>query len=75
MFIIPSTISKAIHKTLIKVNEQGTSAAAVKLIGFTNTPVLLPLKITIDHPFLYLIVEKQTGSVLFIGKVDNPALH
>lgn len=75
MFTIPSTISKAIHKAFIKVNEQGTIAAAVTVIGFSNTSISLPLKITVDHPFVYLIVEKQTGSVLFMGTVDNPALH
>ena len=66
-------ISKAIHKTYIKVNEAGTEAAAVTVIGigYTNSIPSLPV-FKLDHPFLYLIVEKQTGAVLFLGTVNDP---
>lgn len=66
-------ISKAIHKTYIKVNEEGTEAAAANVIGFTYTslPPSVPI-IKLDHPFLYAIVEKQTGAVLFLGMVNEP---
>lgn len=66
-------ISKAIHKTYIKVNEEGTEAAAVTVIGFTYTSLPVPPVFKLDHPFLYSIIEKQTGAVLFLGMVNDPA--
>jgi serine protease inhibitor len=69
-------ISKAIHKTYIKVNEEGTEAAAVTAIGiatataFPENPVF-----KINHPFLYTIIEKQTGAVLFAGVVNDPSAN
>lgn len=67
-------ISKAIHKAYIKVNEEGTKAAAVTAIGITITAMPLPPPVfKLDHPFLYSIVEKQTGAVLFLGIVNDPA--
>ncbi len=66
-------ISKAIHKAYIKVNEEGTEAAAVTAIGIgvTSFPTL-PTVFKLDHPFLYTIIEKQTGAVLFLGTVTDP---
>ncbi len=66
-------ISKAIHKTYIKVNEAGTEAAAVTAIGIEFTSVNTPPVLKVDHPFLYTIVEKQTGTVLFAGIVNDPS--
>jgi serpin B len=68
-------INKAIHKTYIKVNEQGTQAAAVTVIGVVTTVAPLETILTIDHPFLYAIIEKQTGTVLFVGTVNDPSQH
>lgn len=69
----PVHISKAIHKAYIKVNEAGTEAAAVTAIGVTVTTSLpSPRVFKLDHPFLYTIVEKQTGAVLFLGTVNDP---
>lgn len=68
-------ITKAMHKAYIKVNEEGTEAAAVTVIGIGDTAFTPGVKVTVDHPFVYLIVEKQTGTVLFMGKVGNPAVH
>jgi serpin B len=66
-------ITKAVHKTYIKVNESGTEAAAVTAIGvgFTSAPAQ-PAPLTLDHPFVYLITEKQTGSILFMGLLNDP---
>ena len=62
------------HKAFIEVNEEGTEAAAVTAItgGITTTVNHLPLKVNIDHPFLFFIVEKNTKSIIFIGRVLNP---
>jgi serpin B len=66
-------ISKAIHKAYIQVSESGTVATAVTAVGIS---VFLDLQsppvIKADHPFLYAIVEKQTGAVLFTGILNDP---
>lgn len=68
-------ISSVLHKTAIKVNEEGTEAAAVTVITFERTsagdenPVM-----QMDHPFLYVIRENSTGTILFIGQMVNPVL-
>lgn len=67
-------ISKALHKTYIAVDEQGTEAAAVTSIGMGTTSVPSNPVMDINRPFLYLITENQTGSILFLGMVANP-LH
>jgi serpin B len=67
-------ISAVIHKAYVDVNEEGTEAAAatgvtMKLtsIGPSRTPVFRA-----DHPFLFLIRDNYSGSILFIGRVINP---
>lgn len=62
------------HKTFIEVNEEGTEAAAVTIVAIDKTSVG-PQKTAfhVNRPFLYAIIEKSTGAVLFIGTVTNPA--
>ncbi len=64
------------HKTYIDVNENGTEAAAVTAVGMytTSMPSDMPKKIyfTVDRPFLYVITEKSTGAILFIGEIRAP---
>lgn len=67
-------ITKAVHKTYIKVNEQGTEAAAVTAIGMGTTSYGGPIIFKADHPFLYAIAEKQTGTILFTGVVNDPSV-
>lgn len=70
-------ISFVKHKTFVEVDEEGTEAAAVTIIGFETTserpsgPQWIPFHS--DRPFLFAITEKDTGAILFIGKVGNPA--
>ena len=68
-------ITKVKQKTFIKVNEQGTEAAAVTSVGIgvTSMPAN-PLEFHVNRPFLYAITEEDTGAILFIGKVENPLL-
>ena len=66
-------ISDVIHKAFVEVNEEGTEAAAataVELCGSAEPPQ--PLEFKADHPFLFLIRDNTTGSILFMGKVVNP---
>ncbi|MGH2642901.1 MAG: serpin family protein [Chitinophagaceae bacterium] len=68
-------ISKVIHKTYIEVNEQGTEAAAATAVGMATYSLDpdLPMVMDVNRPFLYVIAEKNTGVILFIGEVNNPA--
>lgn len=70
-------ISKVKQKSYIKVNEEGTEAAAVTIIEMVNTSSTgpAPRHVTLfkaDHPFVYLIRERSSGTILFIGKMENP---
>lgn len=68
-------ITKVKHKTYIKVNEEGTEAAAVTSvgIGITSFPSNPP-EFHVTRPFFYVITEEDTGAILFLGKVENPLL-
>jgi serpin B len=65
-------ISKVMHKTYIKTDEEGTEAAAVTSISFTDTSIGPEETIKIDRSFLFAIVEEDTHSILFIGRVFDP---
>jgi serpin B len=67
-------ISKVQHKAFVAVDETGTEAAAATSVSITVTAVLNPPQITMDHPFLFVIREMNTGLVLFAGTVNNPLL-
>jgi len=73
--VAPGTlqVSRAIHKTYIKVSEQGTEAAATTVITITETAIETPPTITFDHPFVYILRERQSGAILFIGLVSDPS--
>jgi len=66
-------INDVIHKTFVEVNEEGTEAAAVTVVdvGVTSAPPPLP-RMVLDHPFVYVIRERETGTILFIGQLMNP---
>lgn len=66
-------ISEVIHKTLIKVDEKGTEAAAVTQVGIVDTAAELDL-IRFDRPFVFAIREKSSGAVLFLGRIMDPTL-
>ena len=61
----------AVHKAYVGVNEEGTEAAAATAIGMGFTSVG-PLFIA-DHPFVFLIYDHVTGSILFLGRVVDPS--
>lgn len=75
MYTIPVDITKAIHKTYIDVDEEGTEAAAVTVIGIEPTVAgpSEPIIINIDHPFIYIIQEKSSGAILFMGLMNDPS--
>jgi serine protease inhibitor len=65
-------ISRVEQKAFIDVHELGTEAAAATSVGVGVTS--LPPSITFDRPFLFAIREKESGAILFIGRVGDPTL-
>lgn len=69
-------ISAVLHKAFVEVNEKGTEAAAatVVIMAPTGAPLRRPFvpSFNADHPFLFLIRDKLSGLILFIGKVESP---
>jgi len=65
-------ISEVKHKSFVEVNEQGTEAAAVTLVAIIKLSMPQDPDFIANKPFLFVIKEKQTNSILFIGKVMNP---
>jgi serpin B len=68
-------ISDVVHKAFVAVDEAGTEAAAATAViaGGAAPPAEHPVQITIDHPFIFLIRDIETGAILFVGRVLNPA--
>ncbi|MCB2205421.1 serpin family protein [bacterium] len=62
-------ISSVKHKTFVEVNEEGTEAAAVTSVEVGATSV--PPALIVDRPFVFVIHERNTGAVLFIGQVNK----
>jgi len=67
-------IGEVVHKAYVDVNEEGTEAAAATAVvmGMGGMGVAPPV-FRADHPFLFLIQENSTGSILFLGRMANPA--
>ncbi|MEM6641351.1 MAG: serpin family protein [Bacteroidota bacterium] len=67
---LPLAISKVIHQSFLEVNEEGSEAAAATVIGVELTS--LPAATHIDQPFVFLIRERNSGTILFSGKLLDP---
>jgi len=64
-------IAAVIHKAFVDVNEEGTEAAAATAVEMKALSAP-PLTFRADHPFIFLIRENLTGSILFLGRVIDP---
>ncbi|MCC5907116.1 MAG: serpin family protein [Balneolaceae bacterium] len=64
-------IDEVKHKTFIRVDEEGTEAAAVTSVGIGITS--MPPSVIVDRPFVFIIHERESGTNLFMGKVKNPS--
>lgn len=62
------------HRAFVEVNEEGTEAAAATAVEMVtkSAPVRDPV-FRADHPFMFLIRDNETGTILFLGRVANPA--
>ena len=69
-------IKAILHKAFVDVNEEGTEAAAASgvVMGFRSARLRpeQPPEFRADHPFMFLIRENQTGTILFMGRLANP---
>jgi serpin B len=73
----PRYISQIIHKAFVEVNEKGTEAAAVtviRMLGAGMVPIVEPTEFRADHPFIFLLVDSNTRTILFIWRILNPKL-
>jgi serpin B len=68
-------IGAVIHKAFVDVNEEGTEAAAATAVvmRIKMAKPAPPPTFRADHPFLFLIRDNGSGSILFMGRVSNPA--
>ena len=71
----PLFVSEVKQKSFVEVNEEGTEAAAVTTATVLAAAVFRPEKsfeMIVDRPFLFVIADDQTKSVLFMGMIYNP---
>ena len=68
-------IADVVHKAFVSVDEAGTEATAATAVVMEMTAVPgTPVEVTIDHPFVFLIRDIETGAILFVGRVVNPSV-
>jgi serpin B len=68
-------ISAVVHKAFVDVNEEGTEAAAATAVVMRMNAVMMPRPTPIfraDHPFIFLIRDTHSGSILFLGRLVDP---
>lgn len=68
----PLFINEVLQKTWIDVDEEGTTAAAATGVGVGLTDIATPPLVRADHPFIYLIRERLSGTILFVGAFCHP---
>lgn len=68
----PTVLSKILHKAVVKVNEDGTEAAAVTVVMFDGAAREPPVHFLADHPFSFFIMEELSGVIVFAGHVLDP---
>jgi serpin B len=67
-------ISDVFHKAFVAVDEAGTEAAAATAVLISRTALpILDVELTLDRPFIFLIRDQASGSILFLGRVVNPS--
>lgn len=69
-------ISEVLHKAFVDVNEEGTEAAAATAVIMTRMSFvdMGPTIFRADHPFIFLIRDNYSGSILFLGRVTDPTI-
>lgn len=68
-------ISAVVHQAFVAVDEAGTEAAAATAVIMEKLSMPVeepPVEVTVDRPFLFLIRDRETGTILFLGRVLDP---
>ncbi|MGE3805547.1 MAG: serpin family protein [Gemmataceae bacterium] len=65
-------VSNVIHQGFVDVNEEGTEAAAATAVVVKAESVQITPTFRADHPFVFLIRDNTTGSILFLGRIADP---
>ncbi|MFA5367943.1 MAG: serpin family protein [Dehalococcoidia bacterium] len=66
-------IGDVLHKAYVSVDEEGTEAAAATAVIMRLTAMPAePVQMTVDRPFIFLIRDIETGTILFVGRVMDP---
>jgi len=69
-------LSEVFHKTFLKLDEEGTEAAAATAVAVMTASAVRerpkPIEFKVDHPFLFAIQHRPTGACLFLGRVTDP---
>lgn len=69
-------ISSVLHKAVIDLDENGTEAAAATAVVMELTSAMPgesePIEFRVDRPFIYAIINPESGSILFLGRMLNP---
>jgi len=66
-------ISAVVHKAFVSVDEKGTEAAAATGIAMATAAMMSPPVVRVDRPFQFFIYDQDSGTILFAGRVLNPA--
>jgi len=71
----PIVIDDVLHEAKVTVDEKGTVAAAATAVVFRTTSGVIGnnQQLVVDRPFLFLLRDKPTGTILFAGQVTNPS--
>ena len=64
-------IGNVIHQAFIEVNEEGTEAAGATAVIVSRLVQTTPI-FRADHPYIFIIQQKDTGNILFLGRVSDP---
>mgnify|MGYP006283657789 CR=1 FL=1 len=65
-------ISSVVHQSFVEVDEKGTEAAAATGVVMRKTSVVRKKEFKADHPFIFMIRDDKTDTLLFLGKLGNP---
>jgi serine protease inhibitor len=68
-------LSSVIHRARIETNEEGSEAAAATaaVMSLASAGGKMPVSFRADHPFVFLVRDRHTGSVLFLGRISDPS--
>lgn len=63
-------LSDVVHKAVVSVTEEGTEAAAATAVIVGRA---MPVEVRVDRPFVFVILHRRTGAIVFLGRLVNPS--